>query len=359
DFDFYDLVWYWPHSHPSTAERSKELARWVGVAHRIGSDMCYWLIPVLGTGTPIADTTVQHVTAEDLRNPDIKRQVDTFNERLEDRLNDDNFHLPANDHDFYLDDMYMTQPTGTQYETPEDRPEADDVESYDKFIGATFLLDPNKNKNDVNIGTRAKAVKHATDYQGNPIGRAHNNRLLDTREYEVELQDGTIDRYFANIIAENLWSQCDTEGHQFTVFREIIDHRKNARAIPISNGFKIGSNGQRKPKKTTVGWDILVEFNDGSSDWVPLKEVKESNPIELAEYAFANRLQEEPAFKWWAVFVLRKRNRIIIREALQFDRENGNDLWEKAIKKEMGKACVAYEVVDGCDPNQAGTNNEP
>ena len=113
---------------------------------------------------------------------------------------------------------------------------------------------------------------------------------------------------------------------------------------------------------------------------MPLKEVKESNPIELAEYAFANKLQEEPAFKWWAAFVLRKRNRIInkvksrywktthkfgvklpksVKEALQFDRENGNDLWEKAIKKEMGKACVAYEVVDGCDPNQARTNNEP
>ncbi|KAL7525879.1 hypothetical protein ACHAXR_001197, partial [Thalassiosira sp. AJA248-18] len=270
--------------------------------------------------TPIADTTVQHVTTEDLRNPDVKRQVDTFNERLEEQLNDDNFHLPANDYDFYLDDLYddtaygdaSNTPTDEEYELPEDRPEANDVESYDKFIGATFLLDPNKN--DANVGTKAKVIKRATDYLGNPIGRANNNPLLDTREYEVELQDGTVDRYFANTIAENLWSQCDTEGHQFTVFREIIDHRKNARAIPISNGFEIGSNGHRKPKKTTVGWDILVEFNDGSSDWVPLKEVKESNPIELAEYAFANRLQEEPAFKWWAAFVLRKRNRISINK---------------------------------------------
>lgn len=166
DFDFYDLVWYWPHSHPSTAERSKEIARWVGVAHRIGSDMCYWLIPV--SGTLIADTTVQHVTTEDLKNPDVKRQVDTFNKRFEERLNDDNFHLPANDYDFYLDDLYddtaygdaSNTPTDEEYKMPEDRPEADDVDSYDKFIGATFLIDPNKN--DANVGTKAKVIKRAS-----------------------------------------------------------------------------------------------------------------------------------------------------------------------------------------------------
>jgi hypothetical protein len=45
--------------------------------------------------------------------------------------------------------------------------------------------------------------------------------------------------------------------------------------------------------------------------WVPLADLKESNPVELAEYAVANRLQEEPAFMWWVSLVLRKRNRII------------------------------------------------
>ncbi|KAL7540872.1 hypothetical protein ACHAXR_010449 [Thalassiosira sp. AJA248-18] len=159
DFDFYDLVWYWPHSHPYTAERSKELAQWVGVAHRIGSDMSYWLIPV--SGTPIADTTVQH--------------------RLKERLNDDNFHLPANDCDFYLNDLYddtaykdeSNTPTDEEYEMPEERPEADDVELYDKFIGSTFLLDSHKKY--VNVGTRATVVKQATGHQGNPVGRAREN----------------------------------------------------------------------------------------------------------------------------------------------------------------------------------------
>jgi hypothetical protein len=33
-----------------------------------------------------------------------------------------------------------------------------------------------------------------------------------------------------------------------------------------------------------------VEWRDGSATWVPLKELKQSNPVEVAEYAVANRL---------------------------------------------------------------------
>jgi hypothetical protein len=34
-------------------------------------------------------------------------------------------------------------------------------------------------------------------------------------------------------------------------------------------------------------------------------DLKDSNPVELAEYAVANRIHEEPAFKWWVADVLR------------------------------------------------------
>jgi hypothetical protein len=51
-------------------------------------------------------------------------------------------------------------------------------------------------------------------------------------------------------------------------------------------------NGRKIPKNTTKGWKILCQWKDGSSDWVDLKHVKDSNPIELAEYAVVNRTQE-------------------------------------------------------------------
>ena len=50
--------------------------------------------------------------------------------------------------------------------------------------------------------------------------------------------------------------------------------------------------------------------------------MKEAYPIELAEYVVANRLVEEPAFKWWVPGVLKKRNRIISYQT-RYENEHG------------------------------------
>jgi hypothetical protein len=100
DFNFYDLVWYWRQPSPSLSEHDRELARWMGVAHRVGSNMCYWLMPV--SGVPVVNSSVQHVMAEDLRNPDIMQRINDFNRRLETRLDDTSFVLPGGDIDNFL-----------------------------------------------------------------------------------------------------------------------------------------------------------------------------------------------------------------------------------------------------------------
>ena len=54
-----------------------------------------------------------------------------------------------------------------------------------------------------------------------------------------------------------------------------------------------------------------MSWKDGSTSWVPLKDLKESNPVKVAEYVVVNKILEEPAFAWWATWVLRKRDCII------------------------------------------------
>ena len=49
---------------------------------------------------------------------------------------------------------------------------------------------------------------------------------MDPREYDLEYDDWTHDRYFSNIIYENLYSQVDSEEHQFLVL-EISSNTKN------------------------------------------------------------------------------------------------------------------------------------
>ena len=88
----------------------------------------------------------------------------------------------------------------------------------------------------------------------------HNNPLFDTREYEVEFTDGSQEKYQANIIAENMFAQVDSEGNQYLLLKEITNHKHDNSAIPISDGMVRNSSGTLKPKVTTRGWFLLVQW---------------------------------------------------------------------------------------------------
>jgi hypothetical protein len=127
----------------------------------------------------------------------------------------------------------------------------------------------------------------------------------DIGEYEVEFTDRSREKYQANIIVENMFAQVDSEGNQYLLLKEITNHKHDNSAIPISEGMVRSSNGTTKPKVTTRGWFLLVQWRDGSTSWEKLSDLKASNPVEVAEYAVANRLTEEPAFKWWVSHVIK------------------------------------------------------
>jgi hypothetical protein len=73
-----------------TYEQSK-LGRWLGIAHRVGSNMTYWVLTE--SGKVIARSTVQHVTTTDMATGAIQARVQTFDSNLLTRLNDDNFQV--------------------------------------------------------------------------------------------------------------------------------------------------------------------------------------------------------------------------------------------------------------------------
>jgi len=133
---------------------------------------------------------------------------------------------------------------------------------------------------------------------------------LDTRVYEVEFPDGRISQYTANIIAENMLTQCDENGNQFLLMDELIDHTSDATAVQHADRYVI-RNGRQYLRKTTTGWKLCVRWKDGTTSWEKLSDLKESYPIEVAEYSIANNIEKEPAFAWWAPYVLKKRDRII------------------------------------------------
>ena len=79
------------------------------------------------------------------------------------------------------------------------------------------------------------------------------------------MSDGSSQELTANIIAEYMFTQVDSEGHNYQLLQEITNHSKDRSPIPISDGMIRSRNGKMVPKKTTQGRDILVEWKDGSS----------------------------------------------------------------------------------------------
>ena len=64
------------------------------------------------------------------------------------------------------------------------------------------------------------------------LGKANSNPILDTRKYEVEFMDGQQTELVANVIAENMFAQCDSEGkNQYILLAGIVDHRKYQSAV--------------------------------------------------------------------------------------------------------------------------------
>ena len=197
----------------------------------------------------------------------------------------------------YVDNEGIEKPT---------MPEADDISDYDKYIESE--VPPSRNCKEMISEKVVSWVKYKNE---TVKGTYSKNPILYTRVYDVMFPDGAVCQYAANIIAENMYSQVDSNGHHTFLLKKITDHRKSDMAVPIDDNFVVSNTGRKILKKTTKGWDFLCLWKYGSTTWVPLKNLKESNRVDIAEYVVGNRISEETAFAWWLPYTLKKRYHII------------------------------------------------
>ena len=125
-------------------------------------------------------------------------------------------------------------------------------------------------------------AKRLKDANGLPIDTANSNPILDTPLYEVEYQDGYKASFTAKKIAYNIFAQVDEEGNRHVIFDEIIDHRSDGNEVNHQDAFIATSYGTKRRTDTTIGWEIIVKWKDGSTAWVALKDMKESLPAQVA-----------------------------------------------------------------------------
>ena len=336
------------------------LGRDLGPAIDIGPAMTRKIIKA--NGQVVYRSTVRGLTGDELSDETHKREQERFTESLEKALGD-----PFKYEDFANDPELedLGTPVYEPYEDDDgqgtrfvaDAEDEPDPDTHDQCVGAEVALP---------IGDRMIVRGRKRQQDGSLRDKANANPILDTRTYDVEFPDGQRAEVAANVIAQNMYSQCDGEGNQYLLLAGITDHRKTEAAMSRADMW-ITRGSNKQMRKTTKGWQLCVEWRDGSTSWERLVDLKESNPIEVAEYATAHGIDTEPAFAWWVPFTLKRRNRIIAAvnkryherthkfgieipktydDCIRIDRENGNTLWQDAIRKEMSKVRIAFEIMD-------------
>ncbi len=119
--------------------------------------------------------------------------------------------FPAEDltptYEHYDDDIFDFDPDYGDIEVT--------LETEDTFLGAEIFLPRGGQL------TKARVTAPKCDLDGNLKGTANENPILDTREYVVTFDDGDVTNLTANLIAESMYAQCDSDGNQYVLLDAI------------------------------------------------------------------------------------------------------------------------------------------
>lgn len=377
DFGIYDWVLY----KDNAGYGETKLGRMLGVSHRVGPMMSYWILPI--SCHIISCTTVQRLTLLEQQQDVYIQRCKHFDTTVSERLRDGQHMLiieqqdqPYNwdDYDFTQDEDFVSEYGRALTINDKSIPEADVLPQPTSITPTADAFDPYVNmeialpRGEDGAMQFAQVKKRKIDSDGVPIGVANDNPLFDNRVYVVEWLDGHTEELMANIIAENLFSQIDNEGNRFVLLDDIVDHRKSVNALSGDDSFITADNNMKHRRHTTQGWEMCVQWKDGSTTWVALKDMKNAYPLEVAEYAIANKIDKEPAFAWWVPFTIKKKKRYIskikskywqrthkygveipksVAHALELDQKNGDTQWWDAIMKEMANVRIAFQKFSG------------
>ena len=134
------------------------------------------------------------------------------------------------------------------------------------------------------------------DPNGNTVGKYNDNPLFNSMLYDIELPDGKIKEYSANIIGENMYARVDADGYVHSMMESILDSKRDSSAIDKEDMYITTESGQRPIWKTNLGWKLLVQWKTKTYKWIPLKDLKESNPLEVSEFSSERGIESEPTF---------------------------------------------------------------
>ena len=344
----------------SWPDEKLHLGRYLGPSVDVGTAMTAKILK--SNGEVIPRSTLRRLNQDEIDSKVHAEMRTKFMQEINDKLGPAAIESDFPDEEITPEYQHWEDDPAFPKAPPEDEQEVT-PEAGDNYVSANVLLPRGDTL------ARGRVIGRKRDTDGNPIGRAHSNPILDTREYMVEFEDGDVSELTANVIAQSMYEMCDENGDHVLILDTMIDHRKNDAAVSLADQKFVDSNGREQIRRTTKGWQICVQWKDESTSWEKLSDLKECYPVQTAEYAVNQGIDHEPAFNYWVPQTLKKRNRIIslvkkrqtrylkktmkfgievpkdVTEAYKLDEKNGNTFWADAIAKEMKDVRVAFDIL--------------
>ena len=138
-------------------------------------------------------------------------------------------------------------------------------------------------------------------------------------------------------------SQVDVIGYSLTLMEGIV-----SMAVSKEDNHITLKSGQQQLQCMTAGWKLLVCWKDGTESWVTLMDMKQSHPVEMAEFTMVRGISDKAVFAWWVPYTQRKRDVILssvktciqktthkfgikvptnVAHVMEINRRNKNSLW--------------------------------
>jgi hypothetical protein len=200
--------------------------------------MCYWILKE--NGKVVARSTVRPLTDEELHDENEKARCFEFDKNVQEIIGGYEDLSLLDDEDFRNDELELPIEDSEAVDDVKLRREVKDdlVSGPDPFIGAKVYM-PHGDRTEI-----AKVLGRKRGPDGNYIGRAHANPILDSRQFIIEFPDGDQQDIAYNMLAEHLFSQVDEEGNQYQMFKAIIGHRRKKDAVDKADQYTIHKNGK-------------------------------------------------------------------------------------------------------------------
>ena len=93
-------------------------------------------------------------------------------------------------------------------------------------------------------------------------------------------------------------TQVNEDGYNLNLMEVIIDYNNDKTYVPKEYMYVVTKSGMKQPRKTTVGWKLLVQWKDNFESWINLKYMKVSHPVEVAYFDNTRGSSDKPSFEW-------------------------------------------------------------